>query len=103
MDQYTPEEIAFTRAVERAESKGPVALQLTVTQCVNLVAVLQLVSRHPHARYSQPIQQVIGWARQIHAYLEERDEELGRLLERGWHPVFDEPGGPPFREIDKEH
>jgi hypothetical protein len=74
--------------------RRPVDLSLSVSTAVELVSVIQLASRHPAARGSPTIRRVVDLARRLHRELEIHSPELGRLLERGWHEVWDVRTGP---------
>jgi hypothetical protein len=84
----TDEEV-LAAACERLAAHGPVRLDLGVAECVTLIAVIQLASRHPAARSSPSIQEAVAIARQIQDGMAAREPDIGRLLERGWHSVFD--------------
>ena len=70
-----------------------VDLQLGPHPAFALVGLLQLACRHPGLQGScRALAETLG--RKIQAELGQREPILGRLLERGWHPVFDERPDP---------
>ena len=77
----------------RALRALPEEITLTVSRelAVQLIAVVQLASRHPGASGSPSMAAVVRMARALQDGMAERAPHLGRLLEKGWRPVFDVP------------
>jgi hypothetical protein len=84
----------FARGLERAQQQGNIVVDLDVQTAVVLIGALQLACRHPAAKSSPTLRSAAEIARALQSLLAARDEELGRLLERGWHEVFDVPREP---------
>lgn len=70
--------------------REPIVLQMTLDQAVTLIANIQLACRHPGNRGpSRKIAEAI--ARVVQDAIAQESPEAGRLLERGWHQVYDVP------------
>ncbi len=84
------DEKLFIQEVLRLNQLHPtVILEVDVATAVQLIAVIQLVNRHPAAAYSESLKLAAGFARRVQEDLAKESPELGRLLEKGWHQVFD--------------
>ncbi|HTU18534.1 MAG TPA: hypothetical protein VMG10_10780 [Gemmataceae bacterium] len=81
----------FVASLERAEAAGPLLVELSPTQAVSIIGIIQLACRHPGTRGSASRETAEAFARLMQASLERRSPDLGRLVERGWHEVFDVP------------
>ncbi len=78
------------RALAGLRRCRPIQLELSPDQAFCLVATIQLALRHPGNRGpTSKVAEAIG--RALQDGLAAQDAELGRLCERGWHPVFDVP------------
>ena len=75
----------FTEAVR---SFGrPIMLEMGAGLAVGLIGTIQLACRHP--RFTGETRRMVeGMARELQRDLEAVNPAF-RLLERGWHPVFD--------------
>lgn len=78
----------FTAALGKV--REPVVLELTVAQALVLIVQLQLACRHP-SNIGPTRRTAEGIARVIQDAIGRDSPEAGRLLERGWHEVFDVP------------
>lgn len=73
-----------------AQCRG-ISLELEASDAVYLISVIQLASRHPTGRLSPTVQRVLTLARGLQDALAEQSPDVGRILEQGWHEVFDVP------------
>jgi nucleoside-triphosphatase THEP1 len=64
-------------------------VHLNAHAIVTLIAVIQLARRHPMAKASKSIQDAVMLARKLQDHLDGHAPGIGRLLEKGWHEVFD--------------
>lgn len=72
------------------EEMPPLTLTLSPGRSAMLVALLQLTCRHPgNLGASRDLAEEVG--RRLQDALARHSEALGRVLERGWHEVFDVP------------
>jgi hypothetical protein len=85
----TPEEFSEILTRELAKCHR-LKIDLPPEMAVSLIAVIQLAKRHPQAKWTKVMDTVTTFARYLQETLGESSPEIDRLLELGWHEVFDE-------------
>jgi hypothetical protein len=76
---------------DRLKAMPDLQIEMRADQLFTLIAMIQLASRHPGTRGSSAAEEVIAIARDLQEKVFGPEAELDRLLERGWHEVFDVP------------
>lgn len=85
----TDEEI-FAAEAARLDAGGYAQeLVLDLGSVLALISTLQVASRHPSARFSPTIRAALDIGHLLHDRVTSASPELARILEQGWHPVFD--------------
>lgn len=71
----------FTRGIEIAHKSGPLRVELTASQAVSIVAMIQVACRHPGTRANYSREVAEAFARLLQAELGRRCADVDRLLE----------------------
>lgn len=85
----TDEQIFAVEAQRLNDAGWDLPVHLNATAAIALISLVQLACRHPGVRMGGLRQDGEYLARELQQRLAESSPELGRLLERGWHEVFD--------------
>lgn len=92
------DEQLFAAGCAAAEQQGNLLIEIGAVNATCLIAIIQLACRHPGLRGSESRKYAERFARTLQEELGRRNADLGRLLERGWHKVFDVDSLPSHEE-----
>lgn len=89
----TQEEKDIAELDELLNGFPEIHIELPVEVIVSVIATIQLAHRHPMARFSRTVKEAVRFARTLQDGMDSVRPGIGRLIEKGWHEVFDERNG----------